>query len=78
MSMMGRQIREQLLAFDAEFQRLADEHSRYEAQLQQLTKTPYVSVENLLLESALKKKKLRVKDEMERRIALAAHTSVTH
>jgi len=78
MSMMGRQIREQLLAFDAEFQRLVNEHSRYEAQLQQLTKTPYVNAENILLEADLKKKKLRVKDEMERRIALASQSSLAH
>lgn len=78
MSMIGRQIREQLLTYDAEFQRLAVEHNRYEEQLQELTQTPYVNAENLLLESKLKKKKLRVKDEMERRIALAAQLSVTH
>lgn len=78
MSMMGRQIREQLLTYDAEFQRLAVEHNRYEEQLQELTRAPYVNVENLLLESNLKKRKLRVKDEMERRIALAAQFPVMH
>ena len=63
------EIREQLLAGDTELQRLAEEHSRYAAQLEQLTKTPYLSAEDLLLESNLKKMKLRVKDEMEKRIA---------
>ena len=78
MSMMVRQIREQLLTYDPEFQRLAGEHSRYDEQLQELTNAPYVNAENLLVESKLKKKKLRVKDEMERRIALAAQLSITH
>jgi uncharacterized protein YdcH (DUF465 family) len=75
---MVRQIREQLLTYDAEFRRLVLEHDRYEEQLQELTTAPYVNSENILLESKLKKKKLRVKDEMERRIALAAQSSVTH
>ena len=67
-------IREQLLSGDQEFQRLAQEHSRYEAELEQLLKTPYVSAENILRESLLKKEKLRVKDEMERRIAMASRS----
>jgi uncharacterized protein YdcH (DUF465 family) len=68
--MTPSEIREQLLAGDAEFQRLAEEHARYATQLDQLAKTPYVSAEDLLLESNLKKMKLRLKDEMEKRIAL--------
>jgi len=58
-----------LLARDAELQRLMQEHSQYKAQLDQLRNTPYVSAEDLLLEANLKKLKLRVKDEMERRVA---------
>jgi uncharacterized protein YdcH (DUF465 family) len=74
MSTTLREIREQLLAGDAEFRRLAEEHSRYESQLEQLSKNPYVSAEDLLLEAKLKKLKLRVKDAMERRLALASKT----
>ena len=77
MSTTLRQIREQLLSCDAEFRRLADEHSRYEAQLEQLSRTPYVSGEDILLESYLKKMKLRVKDEMEKRIASASKSAMT-
>ena len=73
-----RELREKLLAGDAEFRRLAEEHSRYEAQLDQLSKTPYVSAEDLLLEADLKKQKLRVKDEMERRLALVSRAPVAH
>ncbi len=64
-----RDIRERLLASDAEFQRLAQEHSRYEAQLEQLSKMPYLSSEDIIRQTTLKKLKLRVKDEMEQLIA---------
>ncbi len=64
-----RDVRAQLLASDAEFQRLAQEHSRYEAQLEQLSKAPYLSSEDLIRQTQLKKLKLRVKDEMEQLVA---------
>ena len=63
------EIREQLIHGDAEFQRLAEEHARYTTQLEQLSRSPYHSAEDLQLESHLKKLKLKLKDEMERRIA---------
>ena len=66
MPISPRDIREQLMASDAEFQRLVEEHSRYEAQLEQLSKTPYLSSEDIIRETTLKKLKLRVKDQMER------------
>ena len=64
-----QELREQLLASDAEFQRLAQEHSRYEDQLERLSKAPYLSSEDIIQQTTLKKLKLRVKDEMERLIA---------
>ncbi len=76
MSVTLRQIREQLLASDAGFRRLGEEHSHYEAQLEQLSQTPYRSGEDILLESNLKKMKLQVKDEMEKRIALASKSAM--
>jgi uncharacterized protein YdcH (DUF465 family) len=78
MSTTSGDIREQVVARDAEFQRLNEEHTRYEAQLQQLSRTPYVSAEDLLLEAKLKKMKLRVKDEMEKRVALLSKSSEVH
>jgi uncharacterized protein YdcH (DUF465 family) len=62
-------IREQLLASNPEFQRLAQEHSRYEAQLDQLTKSSFHNVEELIQEAELKKLRLRVIDEMEQLVA---------
>ncbi len=69
MPISPRDIREQLMASDAEFQRLVEEHSRYEAQLEQLSTTPYLSSEDIVRETTLKKLKLRVKDQMERLVA---------
>lgn len=65
MSISPQAVREYLLARDPEFQRLASEHNQYERQLDQITTQPYLNSEDLLLEIELKKRKLRVKDEME-------------
>ena len=69
MPVLPRELREHLMASSPEFQRLAEEHSRYETQLDQLTKQLYLNSEDLLLEIELKKRKLRVKDEMEQLVA---------
>jgi uncharacterized protein YdcH (DUF465 family) len=69
MSNSPRQLREQLITSDAEIQRLAEEHSRYEVQLEQLAESPYLSSEDIIQQVTLKKLKLRVKDEMEKLIA---------
>jgi len=78
MSTMPRDIREQLLTRDTEFQRLAREHSLYESQLQQISRSPFLNAEDLQQEANLKKKKLRVKDEMERRVALLSKVEEVH
>jgi uncharacterized protein YdcH (DUF465 family) len=59
---------------DAEYQRLAEQHRQYEAQLQQLFGSPYLNSEDLIEEIRLKKLKLHVKDEMER-IASRVHSA---
>ena len=66
MAILPHNPREILIQSDAEYQRLAQEHSRYEAELERLSKNPYLSSEDLQEETKLKKLKLRVKDEMER------------
>ena len=73
-----REVREKLLANDAEFRHLAEEHSRYEAQLEQITKSPYLNAEDIILEAKLKKQKLRVKDEMERLVAQRTKAAHAH
>jgi uncharacterized protein YdcH (DUF465 family) len=62
-------IRRTLLNTDPEFQRLAQEHSRCESQLEQIQKQAYLSSEDLALEVTLKKVKLRLKDQMEQLVA---------
>ena len=64
-----REIREQLLTYDQEFQKLTQLHIEYETQLRQLSQASYLNLEDLQQEATLKKLKLRVKDAMERHIA---------
>ena len=66
MATLARTPRDILLDTDAEYQRLAEQHANYEAQLKQLTSDPYLNSELLLEEIKLKKMKLYCKDEMER------------
>ena len=73
-----RDIREQLLTYDVEFQKLAQLHSEYEAQLRQLSQSSYLNLEDLQKEATLKKLKLRVKDAMERHIAQHLHHPAAH
>ena len=69
MPSLNREIREQLLTYDQEFQKLSQLHSEYESQLRRLSQSPYLNLEDLQQEATLKKLKLRVKDAMERHIA---------
>jgi len=69
MPTLNREIREHLMLVDQEYQKLAQEHSEYEAQLEQLSKSPYLNAENLQRQVTLKKLKLRVKDAMEQYVA---------
>jgi len=78
MPTLTREIREQLLTYDQEFQKLVKQHSEYEAQLRQLFQSSYRNLEDLQKEVTLKKLKLRVKDAMERYIAQRLHPTATH
>ena len=66
MATAQRAPRDILLDTDAEYQRLAEQHSKYEAELHRITTSSFLSAEDLLEEIKLKKKKLHCKDEMER------------
>jgi uncharacterized protein YdcH (DUF465 family) len=69
MPTVPREVREHLLATNPEYQSLAQQHNQYEAQLDQLSKEMYLNAESFHQLVVLKKKKLRVKDEMERIVA---------
>ena len=73
MPTLNREIREQLLTYDQEFQKLTQLHSEYEEKLRQLSQYSYLNLEDLQQEATLKKLKLRVKDAMERHIAQRLH-----
>ena len=62
---MAAQVREQLLASNDEFRRLASEHSQYAQQLESLNQKKYLSEEEKIEEVRLKKLKLHLKDQME-------------
>jgi len=70
---MARSPRDILLDTNADYQRLAEQHSKYEAELQKLSSDSYLNSEVLLEEIELKKLKLRCKDEMERIAARMRH-----
>lgn len=62
---MATQVRDQLLASNDEFRKLADEHTQYSQRLDSLIEKKYLSEEEKLEEVRLKKLKLRLKDQME-------------
>ena len=66
MATFARAPRDIVLETDAEYQRLAEQHQKYEAELQRISRAPYLNSEDLIEEIKLKKMKLHCKDEMER------------
>ena len=62
---MATQVRDQLIASNEEFRRLADEHSQYSQRLDSLIQKKYLSEDEKLEEVRLKKLKLRLKDQMQ-------------
>ena len=62
--MRFEEIKEILLRQDEEFQRLADEHKRYDDELRDLSGRKYLTPPDQLREVELKKKKLQLKDRM--------------
>ena len=62
---MATQVRDQLLASNEIFRKLAEEHSQYSVRLDALVTKKYLSEEEKLEEVRLKKLKLRLKDQME-------------
>ena len=58
------ELREQLLRTNSEYRRLAAEHKNYSEQLEVLNSRHYLSEEEKIQETTLKKKKLLLKDQM--------------
>ena len=62
----SEEIRDRLIQTNEQFRRLAEQHSTFDAELIRLSQKPYLTKQDQLREVELKKRKLRVKDEMER------------
>lgn len=58
------EVKEILLKENQDFRELAQQHQSFEKRLSELAELNYPSDEEILEESALKRKKLAVKDEM--------------
>jgi uncharacterized protein YdcH (DUF465 family) len=78
MASVQRAPRDILLQTDADYQRLAEQHQQYEAELQKISKSAYLNSEDLLEEIKLKKMKLYCKDEMERIAARIMRSRAQH
>jgi uncharacterized protein YdcH (DUF465 family) len=66
MATAQRAPRDILLETDADYQRLVEQHSKYEAELHRISSSPYLSSQDRVDEIKLKKMKLSCKDEMQR------------
>lgn len=59
-------LKQQLIASNEEFSRLAKEHSEYKRKLEDLYRQPHLTDADRMEEINLKKRKLFLKDQMER------------
>jgi len=60
-----RAAKEYLLSNDEHFRQLAAEHQQFEQKLAELTGKPFLSMEEQVEETRIKKKKLALKDQMQ-------------
>lgn len=78
MNQQEQGLKAQLLRTDEAFHNLATEHNALEGRLHELTSKPYLSEPEQIEEVTIKKRKLRIKDQMEdmlRRYSAPAPTS---
>ena len=65
MHLNQEELKAHLMQNDEEFRRLADQHCQYKKQLEALSARPYLTPEEQLEETRIKKLKLRLKDQMQ-------------
>jgi uncharacterized protein YdcH (DUF465 family) len=78
MAIASQDVRQSLLVRDSEFRRLAEEHSRCESQLEAIHEQSYLNSDDLIQEAVLKKRKLRLKDQMEMIVVRRQRDLVQH
>ena len=76
MEMDLQEVKNRLRAPNEEYSRLAKEHSQYEQQLDALSSLPHLTENERLEEVTLKKRKLSLKDQMERILQQYIKTAV--
>ena len=64
MEQYNEELKAHLMATDQQFRALAEEHSRYHKQLEELEAKDHLTLEDEAEENRLKKQKLRLKDQM--------------
>ena len=64
MEQYNEELKAHLMATDQQFRTLAEEHSRFHKQLEEIEAKAHLTLEDEAEEIRLKKQKLRLKDEM--------------
>lgn len=71
MAMNEAALKEKLMNENPDFARLAHQHQSYDEELQKLVKQPFLTPEEQIKETQLKKMKLKLKDQMARMLIAA-------
>lgn len=71
-----RAVREYLIEHDERFRQLLNEHQQFERKLAEFIEKPFLSTDEQLEETVIKKKKLALKDQMQRLITQHRSLSV--
>jgi len=65
MPLSQEELKAHLIATSEEFRRLVAEHAEYKKQLEALSSRPYLTPQEQIEETRIKKLKLRLKDQMQ-------------
>ncbi len=68
MQLTQEELKAHLMESDPEFRRLAQKHCEYKKQLEALSSRPFLTPEQQIEETRIKKLKLRLKDQMQEMI----------
>ena len=63
---MDDKLKEKLRTDNSDFKELEQKHQEYEKQLEELSQMPFLTTDLQLKEKEIKKRKLKIKDKMEK------------